>query len=142
VLREPAHFAEEVIDVAGIGRLLVSEISAQVWAEIQSAQGALMRAQVVAAQVPDAAPPAPGKADMVQYNTKLLLHGLVDPDSPEGARTPLLREDQVESFLRKFGAATVGQVVDAVERLSHLGKYAARAEGNSATTSSAAAASG
>jgi hypothetical protein len=77
------------------------------------------------------------KLDRRAYERRLLLHGVLDPASPEGNRLPLLQPADIDRVF-KIGGAKIGVVIDTIERLSMLGRYAVSAEGNSNGTQSSA----
>ncbi len=83
-----------------------------------------------------------GELDMVNYEKKMLLAGIIDPESPEGARQPLLRSADADSLMG-IGASKVQKLVSKIELLSGMGVEAqTRVEGNSATTPSDGSTSG
>jgi hypothetical protein len=111
---------EEQHEVEGLGLLLLGEIGADVRAEILTEQ------QSVALFAEGAAK----KLDRKWYEKKILLAGVLDPDSPVGARLPLLKQGDMDTVMR-IGGAKIGEVVDAIERLSLMGRHVVSAEGNS-----------
>ena len=111
---------EEVHTVDGLGTLLLGEIGADVRAEILTEQ------QSVALFAEGAAK----KLDRKWYEKKLLLAGVLDPQSPEGNRAPLFKPGDMDSVMR-IGGAKIAEVVDAIERLSLMGRHMVSAEGNS-----------
>lgn len=114
-LSHVGQLAEEVIDVAGLGRVLVRELT-----------GA-QRARVLTALAPAAQGAAP---DIGEYQKLLLRLGLIDPADGK----PLLDLATVEKAM-DLGASKVEALCSAVERLSGLsGKAPESAEKNSATT--------
>ncbi len=126
-LAAAGHLAEERRHVDGLGWLLLGEIGADVRADITTEQSAVLLA-------PE---DKPRKLDRRAYERRLLLHGVLDPDSPEGARLPLLQPGDIDRVF-KIGGAKIGTVIDTIERLSLLGRYAQSAEGNSNGTPSSA----
>lgn len=121
-LSHVGQLAEEVIDVAGLGRVLVRELT-----------GA-QRAQVLTALAPAAQGAAP---DIGEYQKLLLRLGLIDPADGK----PLLDLATVERAM-DLGASKVEALCSAVERLSGLsGKAPESAEKNSATTESSSSTS-
>src|ERR1700723_3598611 len=104
---------EEEKHVEGLGLLLLGEIGADVRAEILTEQ------QSVALFAEGAAK----KLDRKWYEKKLLLAGVLDPASPEGARLPLFKQGDMDSVMR-IGGSKIGEVVDAIERLSLMGRHA------------------
>lgn len=124
-----SKLAEDVVEVEGLGKVLVSEITAKVRAEIMTIQSSGLLTDV-------------GKSiDHLRHQKTLLLAGVVDPSSPEGARVPLFKEGDIDAVMQ-LGASKVEKIIDAIERLSKLGRHATSAEGNSATSPSAAGSSG
>jgi hypothetical protein len=124
-----SKLAEDVVAVEGLGKVLVSEITAKVRAEIMTIQSSGLLTEV-------------GKSiDHLRHQKTLLLAGVIDPASPEGGRTPLFKEGDIDQVMQ-LGASKVEQIIDAIERLSKLGRYATSAEGNSAPTPSVAGTSG
>lgn len=124
-----SKLAEDVVDVEGLGKVLVSEITAKVRAEIMTIQSTGLLTET-------------GKSiDHLRHQKTLLLAGVIDPASPEGARTPLFKTADIDKVM-ELGASKVEKIIDAIERLSKLGRYASSAEGNSATTPSDAGTSG
>lgn len=72
-----------------------------------------------------------GSLEIEKYEREMLMAGVADPSSPEGARQPLLRAGDADSLM-KLGASKTQELVKAVERLSGMGVGAVvRAEGNS-----------
>ena len=83
-----------------------------------------------------------GSLKIREYEQKLLLAGIADPETPKGARQPLLKRGD-DTELMKLGASKVQELVQKIEELSNLGAGAlARAEGNSETTPSEDSTSG
>jgi hypothetical protein len=128
-LHTPVFLSEEVKEIEGLGKVVVSEVTAAVRAELVTLQSSgLLRDENK-------------QIDRAAYEEKLLVAGLVDPSSPEGSRVPLFRKEDMGRVMR-WGSGKIEPIVDAIERLSHLGKYSSSAEGNSAKTPSAAGTSG
>ena len=130
-LAAAGRLAEETVDVPGLGLLLLGEIGADVRADITTDQSAVLL-------IPDKDEKGVAnvrKLDRRAYERRLLLHGVLDPGSPEGARLPLLQPGDIDRVF-KIGGAKIGTVVDVIERLSMLGRYAVSAEGNSNGTRS------
>ena len=111
---------EEEKNIEGIGLMLLSEIGADVRAEILTEQ------QSVALFAEGAAK----KLDRKWYEKKILLAGVLDPTSPEGARLPLFKPGDMDTVMRN-GGAKIAEVVDSIEKLSLMGRYVQSAEGNS-----------
>lgn len=111
---------EEERTITGLGEMLLGEIGADVRAEIMTEQQSIALFAEGAAK----------KIDRKWYEKKLLLAGVLDPNSPAGARTPLFRQGDLDSVMR-IGGAKIAEVVDAIERLSLMGRYMPSAEGNS-----------
>jgi hypothetical protein len=121
--------AEAVVDVEGLGKVLVSEITAKVRAEIMTIQSSGLLTDI-------------GKSiDHLRHQKTLLLAGVIDPASPETARTPLFKEGDIDAVM-ELGASKVEKIIDKIEELSKLGRHASSAEGNSAPAPSAAGTSG
>lgn len=111
------HLKEEELHVEGLGTLLLSEIPGDVRADIVADQSVGLLADQK-------------KIDAKKYQRTLLQHGVVDPNSPVGARTSLFRPGDMDRVM-KLGGGKIAEVVDAIEKLSGLGQYAGAAEGNS-----------
>jgi hypothetical protein len=124
-LAAAGRLAEERVHVEGLGWLLLGEIGADVRADITTEQSSVLLA-------PE---DKPRRLDRRAYERRLLLHGVLDPSSPEGNRLPLLQPGDIDRVF-KIGGAKIGAVVDVIERLSLLGRYAQSAEGNSNETQS------
>ncbi len=123
------RLAEETLEVAGLGKVIVSEITAKARAEIMTIQSSGLLTEV-------------GKSiDHLRHQKTLLLNGVVDPSSPAESRQPLFKASDIDQVM-EIGASKIEQIVDAIERLSRLGRYAASAEGNSGPTPSVAGTSG
>jgi hypothetical protein len=126
-LAAAGHLAEEERHVDGLGWLLLGEIGADVRADITTDQSAVLLAPEGEVR----------KLDRRAYERRLLLHGVLDPASPEGNRLPLLQPADIDRVF-KIGGAKIGVVIDTIERLSMLGRYMQSAEGNSNGTQSSA----
>ncbi len=131
-------FAEEEFHLDGIGWVILSEISASARADILGHMASAMIPQDAA---PGEAPAVKAKLDTPVYQRKLLLAGVVDSTSAPGARLPLFKEGDMDRVM-KVGGSKVAGALDVIERLSNLGRYQPSAEGNSATTPSAASTTG
>ncbi len=132
-LAAAGRFSEEEVAVPGLGLLLLGEIGADVRADITTDQSAVLL-------IPDKDEKGVAnvrKLDRRSYERRLLLHGVLDPSSPEGNRLPLLQPSDIDRVF-KIGGAKIGTVVDVIERLSMLGRYSTSAEGNSNGTPSSA----
>ncbi len=114
---------EEETEIEGIGLLLLSEVTGEVRAELMSDASAVLLA----------AEGATKKIDRRSYEKKLLLAGVVDPESTAADRAPLFKAGDMDKIM-KLGGGKIAAAVDVIERLSGLGQYTARAEGNSAET--------
>lgn len=114
------HLKEEEHTVEGLGTLLLSEIAGDVRADIVAAQSVGLLADQK-------------KIDAKAYQRTLLQHGVVDPSSPQGARTSLFRPGDMDRVM-KLGGGKIAEIVDKIEKLSGLGQYAGAAEGNSETS--------
>ncbi len=117
---------EEEHEVEGLGLLLLSEVTGEVRAEIMSDQSAVLL-------LPEG---QTRKLDQRGYQKKLILAGVVDPESPPGDRNPLFKAGDLDRVM-KIGGGKVAEVVDRIERLSGLGQYQAAAEKNSDKASGA-----
>lgn len=118
---------ELTIDVPGLGKVLVGEISGEERAAIMESQARSLQQEQV---------------DIRGYQKKMLVAGILDPTSPDDARTPLFRDADAEALM-KLGAAKIRHLIEEIEKLSGMGMHAfQRAEGNSATTPSASSTSG
>lgn len=93
---------EDTVQVPGLGDVLVKELNGN------------ERAEVIETQAQNR-----GKVDVKGYQRMLLLYGLADPDSPEGARTPLLKKEDLDQAMR-IGAAALERLCDRIEELSGL----------------------
>lgn len=122
-LREEEHHIE------GLGLTLFSEIDGKARALIMSAQSKGLLDE------------HDKNIDHESYQKTLILSGVVDPSSPPGARRPLFREGDLDRIMQ-IGSSKIAEVVDHIERLSILGKYAASAEGNSKPSPNGASTSG
>lgn len=123
------NLAEEWLDIEGLGRVLVSEITAKARADIMTIQSTGLLTDV-------------GKSiDHLLHQKTLLLEGVMNPASPEGGRQPLFAAADIDKVMQ-IGASKVAEIIDAIERLSKLGRYAASAEGNSAPAPTVAGSSG
>lgn len=110
------QLAEEAVPVPAMGKVLCRELDGST------------RALVLTVLAPAA---SGGVADFARYQELLLQHGLCDPNSPEGNRTPLLDLVTAKTAM-KLGGSKVELLCATVERLSGLSKAAApSAEGNS-----------
>lgn len=120
--------AEEIVDVPGIGRMLVGELSGKERAFVIEAQALAQKDK--------------GDAlDIGTYLTQLLRFGVLDPGSPADARTKLFDIGDLSQLL-EVGSGKLQALTDAIERLSGLGQKAvASAEGNSAASPSGSATS-
>ena len=83
-----------------------------------------------------------GKVEIKQYQQDLMVAGIADPASPEGARLPLLKSGDAGAIM-KLGGSKVKIICDAIQELSGMTPEAqADAEGNSAAIPSAGSTSG
>ena len=117
--------AEELVELPGMGAVLCRELTGANRAKVL---------QVLAPAVQEG-----GQADLGRYQQMLLQLGLVDPDSPEEDRKPLLDFGQSVKAM-ELGASKVEALCSTIERLSGLDKRpekaVASAEGNSEPTAS------
>ncbi len=125
-LAQAGRFAEKTVDVDGLGKLLIMELSGAARAAIQTQQSRSLLLEQ-------------GKSmDKLAYDRAVLLAGVADPSSPEGARRPLFTAGDMDRVLQ-IGGGKIAKVVEEIERLSGLDVSApARAEENSDGTPSAA----
>jgi hypothetical protein len=119
---------EATLEVEGIGLLLLSEISGTARAQIVSKQSAGLLAD--AKQI-----------DALAYQKALLLAGVIDGSSPEGARVPLFSTADIDRVMT-LGGQKIAKIVDKIEELSALGSHQGRAEENSPATPSVSGISG
>ena len=119
---------EAELEVEGLGKVLLSEITGTARAQIMSTQSQGLLADAK-------------KIDAVAYQRSLLLSGVVDPASPAGARVPLFSVGDIDRVM-KIGGRTISKIVDKIEELSALGTYQGSAEGNSSPTQNGAGTSG
>jgi hypothetical protein len=61
--------------------------------------------------------------ELDKYQRILLLHGLVDPSSPEGARKPLLDRKDLEAAMG-LGSQVLDPLIEGIEQLSALSQEA------------------
>lgn len=113
-------FNEEEKEVPGLGLMILSEIGADVRADILTEQ------QSVALFAEGAAK----KLNRRSYEKTLLQAGVRDPLSPPGARLPLFKAGDMDTVMQ-IGGSKIGEVVDTIERLSLMGRHTVSAEGNS-----------
>jgi len=118
-LAAAGKLAEKEIEVEGIGWLIVSELTADERAEVIGKQATMLNSR--------------NELDVKSYQRSVLMYGLVDPESPPGKRTKLLRAGDVSEMMR-LGGGKIQTLVDAIERLSAMGRHSELAEGNSETT--------
>lgn len=124
-LAQAGKFKEKEVPVEGLGKVLIVEISGAARAAIQSAQSTGLLSDVK-------------RIDSVAYQRALLLSGVADPSSPEGARQPLFKAADMDRVMQ-IGGAKIALLVDEIEKLSGMGAEGeSSAEGNSPATPSAA----
>lgn len=111
---------EEEVEIKGLGTLLISEITAEVRANLIGQQATGMMADQK-------------KFDRNGYERTLIQAGVMDPLSPPHGRSTLFRLGDMDRVM-KIGGSKVADIVDAIERLSSLGEYSGAAEGNSEST--------
>lgn len=104
LLARSGKLREATVVVDDLGPVLVRELSGD------------ERAMVIETQAEAA---QRGKPDIKAYQRSLLLCGLVDPDSPEGARRPLLEKGDLDAAM-KLGANTIDALTTRIEELSGL----------------------
>ncbi len=130
ILDAAGNFTEEEHDLEGVGKLLLSELSGAARAGILGELG-------IAIQDNRLTDPLWTE----RYQKTLLGHGVIDPSSPPGDRKPLFKQGDLDRLMQLGGAKITG-VVDAIERLSRMGRYQESAEKNSAGTQNGASISG
>jgi hypothetical protein len=121
ILKEEEHYVD------GFGYLLLSEVTGDVRADIVSSQSQGLLADKKS-------------IDAKQYQRQLIMAGVVDPSSPEGARLPMFRPGDMDRVM-KLGGSKIAEIVDVIEKLSSLGQYGGAAEGNSEITPNGASTS-
>lgn len=128
-LAQAGKLKEKELEVDGLGRVLLVEITGAARAAIQSQQSMGLIGDVK-------------RIDVASYQRSLLLQGVADPTSPEGGRLPLFQAGDMDAVM-KIGGGKIASVVEQIELLSGLGPAAvARAEENSNGSPSAAGTSG
>ena len=130
ILDAAGRFSEEEHDLEGVGKLLLSEISGAARAKILGQMATAIEGNKLSDPTWTA-----------KYQKTLLQNGIVDPASPAGARKPLFQEGDLDRLMQ-LGGAKISGVVDAIEKLSRMGRYQESAEGNSEVTPSDASISG
>lgn len=132
ILAAAGRFAEEEHDLEGVGKLLLSEISGAARAKILGQMATAIEGNKLT-----------DPTWTTKYQKTLLQAGVVDPSSPPGARNPMFSEKGGDlDILMQLGGSKLAGVVDAIEKLSRMGRYQESAEGNSETTLSVASTSG
>lgn len=129
ILDAAGVFAEEEHDLEGVGKLLLSEISGAARAKILGQMATAIEGNKLA-----------DPSWTTKYQKTLLQAGIVDPESPAGNRNPMFREGDLDRLMQ-LGGAKIQDVVDAIERLSRMGRYQESAEGNFVTTQNGASTS-
>ena len=129
ILGAAGHFAEEEHELEGVGKLLLSEISGAARAEILGQMATAIEGEKLT-----------DPTWTSKYQKTLLRHGIVDPSSPPAARTPLFKEGDLDAVMQ-LGGGKLGKIIDAIERLSRMGRYQESAEKNSAATQNGASTS-
>lgn len=128
-LAQAGKLKELVYPAEGLGKLLLTEITGAARAAIQSQSATGLLADVK-------------RLDVAAYQRALLLAGVVDPSSPEGARKPLFSAGDMDTVMA-IGGGKIAAVIEEIEKLSALGPAATgSAEKNSEATPSAAGISG
>lgn len=106
-LLSPPALDEKEVTFEGWGKVLCGELSGDDRAGVTEKQARAMR---------------DGADDVIKgYQKALLSKGVLDPESPEGARTPLLRDADVTVLMHKLGGSRVRELVATIEQLSGLG---------------------
>lgn len=122
-LLSPPALDEKVVSFPGWGDVLCGELSGDDRAAIT---------EKLAKSSQD------GEVDLRGYQKKLLALGLLDPESPEDARVPLLRDADASAFMSKLGGGKVRDLVETIEALSGMSAKAVEtAKGNSEAPASA-----
>ena len=121
LLSKAGDLNEEILELPRLGKLLVLELTG-------ADRALILQAQAEAYQ--------DKKVDVIGYQRRILLAGIVDPLSPKGNRQPLLRPDDADRVMQ-IGGGSIALIVKAVERLSGIGQEAeTSAEGNLPATPS------
>jgi hypothetical protein len=102
LLSRSGKLREDYVDVDELGRVYCRELSGQARAELIEGQA------------------KSEGLDLVGYQKKLLLGGLFDPESPEGARTSLLEEGDLDAVMQ-VGSGSLDLILEKIETLSGLG---------------------
>jgi hypothetical protein len=131
-LAAAGRFKEEELEVEGIGRLVLSEISGDARADIIGTMAMALQ--------PNTETGEKGTLDTKGYQRSLLLAGVVDPTSAAGSRVPLFKIGDLAEVMR-VGGAKITAICDVIERLSMLGRHQPDAEKNSGPTPSVASTS-
>jgi len=118
-LENAGKLAEKEIDVPGLGWVIASELTADERAEVIGKQATALNSR--------------NELDVKSYQRSMLLYGLVDPESPPGNRRKMLRSADVDQMMR-IGGGKLQVILDAIERLSAMGRHSELAEGNSEPT--------
>lgn len=118
-LSAAGKLAEKEIEVEDIGWVIVSELTADERADVIGKQATMLNSK--------------NELDVKSYQRSMLMYGLVDPESPPGKRTKMLRPGDVNEMMR-IGGGKLQILIDAIERLSAMGRHSELAEGNSETT--------
>lgn len=102
LLARSGKLKEDFADAPELGSVLCRELTGKARAELIEKQAA-------------------GEGlNLVLYQKSLLLAGLIDSNSPEGARTPLLEEGDADAVM-ELGAGTLDPILEKIEALSGLG---------------------
>lgn len=104
LLARAGKLREDHVDVPGLGKVLVRELSG-------AARAKLIQGQAQASRT--------GIPDVQAYQKELLLNGLIDPDSPEDARQPLLEKADLDTVMQ-LGASAIDALCTRIEQLSGL----------------------
>lgn len=124
-LAQAGRFAEKTIDVPGLGKVLIAELSGLARAQIQAQQSAGLLADSK-------------RVDVAAYQRAVLLAGVIDPTSPPDARRPLFQGGDMDRVM-SLGGGKITIVVTEIEKLSGLDESAlSRAEENSGEAPSGA----
>lgn len=124
-LAQAGKLREKTLDVPDFGKVLIVELNGVVRARIQAQQSTGLLSDQKRVDVP-------------AYQRELLLNGVADPSSPEGARRPLFTAGDVDRVMQ-IGGGKIALIVGEIETLSGLDAGATnveRAEGEADGTPS------
>lgn len=118
-LNAAGKLAEKELEVEDVGWVIVSELTGDERAEVIGKQATMLNSK--------------NELDVKSYQRSMLLYGLVDPASAPGNRTKMLRPSDVDRMMR-IGGGKLQTILDAIERLSAMGRHSELAEENSEPT--------